>query len=141
MLLILAEFLRAQEPAAATALAHEWQVEHTRAEGLATRETIAATERSILDRFSASDLFPEQVRELHPWRRDRAIELRLSWPMIEQIVLAITSAGNRGALLRQWGDAPPSWYAGAPADAVCWLAELDTFRGGGLVLIHCDASG
>ncbi|TNH27485.1 hypothetical protein FHG89_18045 [Micromonospora orduensis] len=124
LMLVLAAFLRAQDPAAATAVAHDWEVEHLRAEGSATREAVATTARSILDRLSESEMFMEQVRKLHPWRRDRALELRGSWPLTEQVVQAVTSASDRGALLRQWAEVPPSWYADAPADVVCWLGEL-----------------
>jgi len=129
LFLVLAAFLRAQDAAAATAIAHEWQAEHTRAEGGATREAIRTTRQSILDRLSTSQMFTDQVRSLHPWRRDQAIAIRHSWPTIEPVVHSITTAHDRGALLRQWAEQPPNWYAEAPAEVACWLGELAADHG------------
>lgn len=61
---------------------------------------------------------------LQPWRRDRAIEIRDSWPVVEQLVQSIVTADDRGAVLRQWGEQPPDWFFQAPVEVVCWLAEL-----------------
>jgi hypothetical protein len=130
LFLVLAAFLRAQDRVAATALAHEWQVEQTHKEARETRETIQATGQSILNRLSTSETFPEQVRTLHPWRRETALAIRSSWPNIEVLVNAITSTADRRALLRQWAKHPPDWYAQAPAEVACWLGELAADYGG-----------
>jgi hypothetical protein len=122
--LVLAAFLRAQDPTAATALAHEWEVEHIQAEGRTTRQQVRTTGQAILDRFSASEVFTDQVRTLHPWRRDQAVAIPGSWPSIETVVHALTTAGDRGALLRQWAQQPPVWYAEAPAELACWLGVV-----------------
>lgn len=53
LFLVLTALLRAQDPAAATILAYQWQVEHTRAEGGATRQAIHGARDSILGRLSA----------------------------------------------------------------------------------------
>ncbi|MEU7905331.1 PIN domain-containing protein [Actinoplanes sp. NPDC049118] len=141
LLLIFAAFLRAQDPSTAAAIASEWQVGHTRSDGDATRAAVAASERSIISRVSASGVFNEQVRTLQPWRRKRAVELRGSWLTIEQVVQAVVSASSRGDLLRQWGKQPPEWLADAPADAVCWLAELASDYGQGATAFQLFATG
>jgi tetratricopeptide (TPR) repeat protein len=129
LFLVLAQFLRAQDQEAATVLAHDWQVQHTQAEGRATREAVEASGRSILERFSVSEMFLEQVRNLHPWPREQAVRIRDSWPTIEQVVPMIVAASDRGALLRQWVEQPPNWLAEAPADVACWLAGLSADHG------------
>lgn len=124
LFLVLTEFLRAQKPSTATALAYEWQVEHIRTEGRTTRETVQVAERAILDRFNASETFPDSVRALHPWRRDQALRIRNAWRPIEHVVDAITGSLDRGALLEQWADQPPDWFTEAPSEVACWLGEL-----------------
>ncbi|GIM97804.1 PIN domain-containing protein [Paractinoplanes toevensis] len=100
------------------------QIEHARAEASTTRTVVEDGNRSILSRMSTARAFDDQVRMLRPWRRDRAIEIRDSWPVVEQLVQSIVTADDRGAVLRQWGDQPPDWFSQAPVEVVCWLAEL-----------------
>lgn len=124
LFLVLEKYLRVQDPATATAVAHDWQVEHTKSEGRIIRDTVHSMGESILERLSMSHLFGEQVRSLHPWRRALALEIRDSWPTIEAVVRAISEADDRGVLLQQWAEQPPDWYLDAPAEVACWLGQL-----------------
>jgi tetratricopeptide (TPR) repeat protein len=124
LVLVLAAFVRAHDPATASAIAGEWQAEHTRAAASSTRAGVEDNTRSILSRMSATNVFGDQVTMLQPWRRDRAIEIRDFWPDVEKLVQVIVTADDRGAVLRQWCEQPPDWFADAPVEVICWLAEL-----------------
>ncbi|KAB1110433.1 hypothetical protein F6X54_17960 [Micromonospora aurantiaca] len=100
------------------------QIEHTSAAASSTRAAVEDGTRSILSLMSTTRVFNDQVGMLQPWRRDRAIEIRDSWPVVEQLVQSIVTADDRGALLRQWGEQPPAWFSQAPVEVICWLAEL-----------------
>jgi hypothetical protein len=117
MQIVLHEFVRAHDPTAAAALSGDWVAEAIRAENRITTE-------SILERLSEHQVFDEQVRSLHPWRRDEAIEIRPSWPMIERLVQSLTAATSRTGLIRQWAERPPDWLDDAPVEVVSWLAQL-----------------
>jgi hypothetical protein len=100
------------------------QLDHIDAATSSTHAVVEDSTRSILNRMSTNRAFNDQVRMLQPWRRDQAIEIRDSWPTVEQLVQSIVTADDRGAVLRQWGEQPPVWFSQAPAKVVCWLAEL-----------------
>ncbi|MBO3737991.1 PIN domain-containing protein [Actinoplanes flavus] len=100
------------------------QLEHMRAEASSTRVTVEDGTRSILSRMSTTQAFNDQVNMLQPWRRDRAIAIRHSWPVVEQLVQSVVTADDRGAVLRQWGEQPPAWFSEAPVEVICWLGEL-----------------
>jgi hypothetical protein len=117
MQLVLHEFIRAHDPAVAAALSGDWVTETIRAENKIATE-------SILERLSEQQVFDEQVRSLHPWRRDEAIGIRPSWPMIERLVQSLTAATSRTGLIRQWAERPPDWFDDAPVEVLYWLAEL-----------------
>lgn len=91
-------------------------IEHTRAEASSTRAAVKDGNQSILSRMSATQAFNDQVIMLQPWRRDRAIEIRDSWPDVEQLVQTIVTADDRGAAIRQWTEQPPTWFPQAPAE-------------------------
>ncbi|WP_416903484.1 tetratricopeptide repeat protein [Micromonospora echinospora] len=122
--LVLAAFVRAHDPATAAAISGDWLAERTRVATASTQAVVAESNRSILDRMSASNVFGDQVNKLQPWRRDQAIEIRGSWPDVERLVQAIVTTDDRAALLRQWCEQPPDWFSQAPEQVVCWLADL-----------------
>jgi hypothetical protein len=115
------------------------QAEHTAAEASSTRAVVEDRTESILSRMSTTRAFNDQVRMLQLWRRQWAIEIRDSWPSVEQLVQSIVTADDRGAVLRQWDEQPPTWFSQAPVEVICWLAELASDYGQSPTAAHLFA--
>jgi tetratricopeptide (TPR) repeat protein len=122
--IVLNEYLRAQLPSAAVAQAASWATGQSTAEHQATRAVVRLSSQSVLDSLTHTEAFPEELLELHPWRAAEAKKLAASWPLIRQMVHTITVSRDRGSLLRQWAQTPPTQLDSAPPEVWCWLGLL-----------------
>jgi hypothetical protein len=133
LFIILTAFIRAHDPAEATALSAAWLSQQITGDGRATRDVVDMSRNAILDRLSASRVFADDVRRLHPWRRESVEELEGIWPDVVGFVHTFVSAPDRSALLLQWEQSPPEQFLAAPAEAWCWFGLLAADYGEGTV--------
>lgn len=122
--LVLSEYLRAQPPSDAVAQSASWAATQVASEHEATRHEVREIGQSVLEGLSDSVAFPEDLRQLHPWRSAEAARLADSWPQLKQMVHTIAVNRDREALFRQWATTPPSQLDGAPPEVWCWLGLL-----------------
>ena len=124
LFIVLIEFLRTSEPSAATALSTAWISEQVAAEGQATRDAIDRGHEAILRQLSAPQVFADDIRSLHPWRRTSAEDIVKVWPGLIQFVHSLVTSGDRAEVLRHWAIQSPASLNDAPAEAWCWFGQV-----------------
>jgi tetratricopeptide (TPR) repeat protein len=112
--MVLDEYLRKLPLSDAVAVGNRW-----------TGEQIESSKMSLIRELRDD---PAQLREdlgrLHPWRRSEAEAVAMRWPTLTGLVHTLVTAPGRGAVLRSWGESPPTQLIDAPAEAWTWLAVV-----------------
>jgi tetratricopeptide (TPR) repeat protein len=141
LFIILIEFVRLQNPSTATALSTAWVSKQVAAEGQAVRDSITWAHDSILNQLSAPQLFTDDIRLLHPWRRTSAEEIIKIWPSFAGFVHSLVTTGDRAGLLREWAKHPPEPFMVTPAEVWCWFGQVAADYGEGRAAVEFFKGG
>ncbi|MET9624357.1 hypothetical protein ABZZ37_26800 [Streptomyces sp. NPDC006464] len=123
--IVMQEYLRTANTSEAIELSDAWQEQRIAQEGEKSRNLILSTREEIVSRLDESSGFDSTLGTLSSLRRREAEAIRGKWKGIESALAAFDGDRlNRGEILSQWVDNPPSWLSGAPAEALLWLASM-----------------
>lgn len=91
--------------------------------GAAVQERIGAMQESVEAMERDRALWEVRLGELRPIRAETARAIHATWPRITS-VLRLLDTEDRAGRLDAWSRNLPQFLLDAPADLVCWLADL-----------------
>lgn len=121
------QYLVAQSPQEATAVAAAQTQALVSAEGQETRREILHGLDSIatlVGQLDSSAVFDEDLGRLHAWRASEARALAESWSGVNQVVQLFVRSQDRRALLESWSTQRPDILENAPGSVWCWLGQV-----------------
>jgi hypothetical protein len=123
--LILFHLLKALQPTQAMATSAQWLLDAE----VDTRQAVTAGTQEILDVLTTDQQFESSLATLPQLYQEAAHQLIESWPRIKTVVADLTAASNRRAVLEQWHESRPDWFADIPIAGRTWLACVSSAYG------------